>query len=700
MRTDIIYPTNKYQTTIDAELKASVSSKVFSDLLEFITVVPWVKALVHPERKTAAELPRDIHGKIIVDLENPHVLEDMDYFVTSRDHFTKHGYYTSAKPSRNKNSEFKKFWDEERRRSLKGYVRESDGEWISGYNYWYWNYSRIELTAVDDQYTEEELAKLRENAMNVKSDRVEAFPDIWETDYFWFHYIDKAEESGMFASLLKCRGVGASLKAASMAHRNFFLIKKSKTYFFASLDEYLYTDGIMNKAFDSAEFIQANTAYQKRLLHNSLDGMTAGYKDKAKHNAVSGYRSEINPVNVRNAQASRGKRGKLIVYEEAGSNKSLIKSWGISHKSLDDRGNIFGLQLGMGTGGDKNSDFRGLLALFYKPAGYNVFAVGNIFDKNGTGETGWFIGEYMNRPGMFNIDGVSDVIRSLITIFTTREVLEAAIEDADVLAQKKAEGAITPQEAIVTMSGSPFPVDAVKERIAELTSNYAEITSEFHQCDVTRKGEKTVLSYGGEVFPITEFPYVGNRADKAAITLKELPLKNRDGTIPSYRYIIGVDPLEDDDDDPAGKSLFSFQLMDLWKDEIIGWYIGRRKIVAENFEMVLSVAVMYNATVNYESNLKGMYGHFNNHQALHYLADTPKILEDKALISKKLRIGNKNKGTRAIKAVNAWGRRLQADFMRTKHSYYVDLVGLDTIDDIEYLREVQFWEMFGNYDKV
>ena len=73
---------------------------------------------------------------------------------------------------------------------------------------------------------------------------------------------------------------------------------------------------------------------------------------------------------------------------------------------------------------------------------------------------------------------------------------------------------------------------------------------------------------------------------------------------------------------------------------------------------------------------------------------------DKSYINTRIQIGNKSKGTRATNQVNAWGRRLQADWQRKQHEYYQDKIGAETVEDIEYLRECSMWEPMGNYDKV
>ena len=610
-----------------------------------------------------------------------------------RINFNKYGYYTSARFSRNPNSDFIKYWDEQKRRSIEGYVRESDGEWIPGYLYWYWNFSTMMITeaAKDSEMSSEDTRR---------ADRVEGFPDIWEADYFFFHYIEKGEESGKYGVLLKSRGVGASFKGGSMSNRNFFLLKKSKTFILAASDGYLYDDGLMTKIADSESFVQRNTAYRKRKLHSTIKGYKSGYKDKANNNSEAGYLSEMTPVNVKNPDSSRGKRGKLIIYEEAGSNKHLIKAWGITDKSLNDRGYVFGYQLAMGTGGDETADFKGLTTLFYKPAGYGILSIRNVFDKNANGTSGYFIGEYMNRPESYDENGTTDIIKNLISIFKFRDKLRREIDDADVIAQKKAEGAITPLEAIVVMTGSVFPKESAKMRAAHLLGEYEDLKERLITCRLHRTGETVVPVYSNDYQPINEYPYTGKNPDKGALVLKNLPATGKDGEVPSLRYAIGIDTLDDDDEDPDGKSLFSFQIMDLWTDTIIGWYLARHQIVDNDYEQALSAAIYFNATVNYENNLKGLYGYFNTRYALSYLCDTPQILLDKGILKGKPTLGNKGKGTRATGPVNAWGRRLQADWMRRQHMMDPQITGMDTIDDIEYLREVQMWDPFGNYDKV
>lgn len=494
--------------------------------------------------------------------------------------------------------------------------------------------------------------------------------------------------------------MGASFKSADMAIRNFFLIRKSKSYMFSYHSNYLYEDGIMNKVMVGENFHQLHTAYKKRKLKTTIEHLQTGFKDKANNNAQAGYLSEIIPVITKDPNAARGKRGKLVVHEESGSHKYQLDSWRITDKSLDDKGNVFGYQLAQGTGGDDNSDFRGLSQLFFRPKGYKVLAIRNVFDRNaGNTMCGFFMGEYMNRPRTYNKDGITDVVKNLITIFQGRKDLEREIDDPEELAKKKAEGAITPLEAITTMGRSVFPKEAIKVQVANLASRWEEIREKHNVCRPIRTGERVQLNHSNTYLNITEYPYVGKQQDRAGVVIKTMPEKHADGEIPSLRYIMGIDTLDDDNDDGQG-SLFSWQIMDLWKDDIVAWYLGRNLMVSDDYDIALAMCVLYNASANYESNLKGLYGHFKNRNALNYLADTPQILIDKSYIGKRVTIGNKAKGTRANQYVNSWGRRLQADWQRAQHSYYTDKTGVETVEDIEYLRECQMWDPLGNYDKV
>ena len=179
---------NKYQTQITDELLSGLPQEVQDQLLDIINNVEFVKRLISPARQYAKDRPRDSQGRIIVDLINPHILEDMDYFRPTALHYKKYGCFTSLRPNANPNSEYGKWIRQERDRCWNGYVRESDGEWVTGPLYFYMNYCPIIQS------------KIRKGTK--QADRIVDFPEMWEGIYWRFHYMEQARSGGLYNDFL------------------------------------------------------------------------------------------------------------------------------------------------------------------------------------------------------------------------------------------------------------------------------------------------------------------------------------------------------------------------------------------------------------------------------------------------------------------------------------------------------------------
>ena len=137
---------NEIQTPIEDLDLESKPKEVQEQFFDFLNNVPLIRSLVAPDRKRAKDLERDSKGRIIVDITKPHILEDMEYFRPAARHYEETGRYTDLRPNQNPNSEFGKWIREETRRCWYGYVRESDGEWIPGDLYFFWNYTLSFIT--------------------------------------------------------------------------------------------------------------------------------------------------------------------------------------------------------------------------------------------------------------------------------------------------------------------------------------------------------------------------------------------------------------------------------------------------------------------------------------------------------------------------------------------------------------------------
>lgn len=175
---------NEYQTQLTDKVLASLSDEELAELEDVLTNVEFVKRLVSKDRKRAKDLDRDQSGRIIVDLSNPHILEDMDYFREAAIHFQKYGCYTKLMPNPNPQSEYGQWLKREVRRIWQGMVRPSDGEWIPGDMYFYLNYFPIVQTKIKKG------TKIGE--------RVTDLPEVWEGVYWRFHYMHQARFGGLY----------------------------------------------------------------------------------------------------------------------------------------------------------------------------------------------------------------------------------------------------------------------------------------------------------------------------------------------------------------------------------------------------------------------------------------------------------------------------------------------------------------------
>ena len=668
---------NKYQTELTEELMNTLPQEVQEQLLETLTTVEFVKRLTSPNRPYARDLPRDEKGRIIVDITNPHIIEDADYFRQPALHFLKYGCYTFLKPNSNPNSEFRRHWDEEKRRCYEGYVRESDGEWVTGFNYWFMNYCPMMVN---------KLIEGRKKAI-----RTEAFPFFFEGIYWRFHYLWQAREGGKHAIELAKRGCAKSYSLAAIMSHNLILGESEEsnrrviTVLTAYQKEYLKDDkdGTLSKFKPSINFSFANTPFPHLMLKNSPNEMSwqMGYKDE--YGVEKGSLNQVLAVSAKDdSEKLRGKRG-WILFEEMGSFKGLLSLYDITRKSVEDGDYTFATMYLVGTAAESESDFSSAKTLLYNPDGYNILSIDNVFDrpKQGKPKFGFFFPSYINRAGCYNKDGVSDVVKALIEILIARYKAKYSADPKSVL-RVIAEDPITPAEAIIKVKAAYFPITALTERLSQLDQDV-------HAYDDVYIGKLVQNSNGVEFTPTSDVPIrkfgVENNTP-GAIEIYEMPEKDRSGKVPHTRYIIGHDPV--DNDQAESSSLSSTFVLDLWTDKIVAEYTGRQSFADDNFEIVRLLCLFYNAKCLYESNKKGIFAYFSKMNCTHLLADTPEFLRDKQLI-KYSSFGSNAKGVNASAAINAYANNLIRDWLMKPVTIIQNIDGEDvevTIYNLNFLR--------------
>lgn len=387
--------------------------------------------------------------------------------------YQEHGVYSFAPTG---TSEYLEYWEKETSRCLDGYIAE-DGDWISGYNYFYLNYCPI-MRLVEFEY--------KDKFGNIKKrrEKTREFPDFYDYDYYYFSAIHEAEEEGKHMVALKARGKGYSFKGGSMLCRNYYLVPGSKSYAIASETEYLIRDGLITKAWDLMDFIDEHTAWAKKRqaintkMHRRASIITT---DGMGNKIEVGYKSEIIGVTLKNdANKARGKRGKLILWEEGGSFKDILQAWQIARPSVEEDGVAYGIMCCFGTGGDDASKFDGLKELFYNPSGYNVKAFPNIWDEGASAsECAFFIPVYANMSVIgtnglrlyMDSDGNSLKEKSISYAMSERQKVIDGSSDSRAIDRYIAENPITPQEAVLELTGNIFPKKELMAQLAAIRTN-------------------------------------------------------------------------------------------------------------------------------------------------------------------------------------------------------------------------------------
>lgn len=700
---------NKYQTPLTDELLESLPEEVRNQLLDIINNVEFVRRLVSPDRQYAKDRPRDDKGRIIVDLANPHIVENIDYFRPTAIHYQKYGCFTNLRPNANPNSEFGKWIREEKRRCWEGYVRESDGEWVTGYMYWFLNYSPIMLS---------EIIKGTKRA-----NRVEDFPEFWEGIYWRFHYMEQAANGGLYNNFeggqhcaeLASRGKGKSFSLASILSHDFILgvnevaHHRVMSVVTAYQKEYLTKDGVLNKFSSMANFCAEHTQFPRKRLKSSMQEMTwiMGYKD-VELDVERGTLNNILGVSSKDDESKlRGKRAAHILIEEFGTFPRLTDMYNVLTPSVEEGDIVFGQIYMLGTAGDNESDFEGAQEIMYNPKGYRMYALPNVFDKNSQGRPNFvfFFPGYVNRKGCYNEDGVSDVIKALIEILMNRYTKKYNSSDPNTIIKVIAEVPITPAEAIVKTGVNMFPVTDLTERLQQLDSNPREF-------DDVYTGELVVNKSGQIEFkptsaqPIREFPHKDNKIE-GGLEMFQLPEIDRATGRPfNGRYILGCDPYDDDASNTM--SLGSVFVLDLWTDKIVAEYTGRPLFADDFYEVCRRLCLYYNGRMNYENNKKGLFSYFSKNNCTYLLTDQLEFLRDKQMI-KEIGYGNKAKGTNATLAINSYGRNLlRAWLLRPTvviqevdgEPAEVTIPALFTLRSRALIKELINYNSEGNFDRI
>ena len=575
--------------------------------------------------------------------------------------FKEHGAYTLAPPG---TTDYIKYWDEETNRCLYGYVA-PDGDAISGYNYFYLNYSPI-MKLSEVEYTD------RYGNKRTRRERILEFPNFWDYDYYYFNAIEEAETEGKHLVVLKSRQRGYSFKGASMLVRNYELIPGSKSFAVASEQKFLIGDGLLTKAWQIMDFIDKNTAWSKQRLTSTRMERVSGFKitDEFGKQTEQGYLSSITGITLKNdPERLRGTRGKLVLFEEGGKFPNLETAWRVEQPAVEtDDGVAFGLLIAFGTGGTEGGAFDGLKNLFYKPEAFNCLAFPNIWD-DGQQQTkcGFFV------PSWSNMESTDENGKQRFMDQYGNSLKEKAIEELIAQRNKVKDGGasqtsidrfiserpLKPQEAVLELGKNIFPRQLLMNQLTRIRTN-EKLRNMKHVVDLAWDGEGQVKATEKKSGDITTYHLKKDDKPHGSIVIWEYPIKDP----PFGLYIGGCDPYDHDESftNSLG-STFIFKRVkagEAWNDVIVAEYSGRPDTAEEYYENVRKLLIFYNARLLFENERKGIYPYFTNKHCDYLLADQPdKIISEVFKDSKVQR----RKGCHMTKSIRAYGEGLILEWL-------------------------------------
>lgn len=588
-----------------------------------------------------------------------------DKFRQSALFFQEHGCYTLAPRG---TTDYIQFWEQETNRCLNGYVA-PDGDAITGYHYFYLNYSPI-MKIEEVEYTDKFGNK------RTRRERILAFPDFWSGDYYYFNAIEQAEEEGKHMAVLKARQKGFSFKGASMLVRNYELIPGSKNFAVASEQKFLIGDGLLTKAWQIMDFVDKHTAWSKQRLTSTRMERVSGYKitDEFGKQTEQGYLSSITGITLKNdPERIRGTRGRLVLWEEGGKFPNLLTAWRIEQPAVEtDDGVAFGTMVAFGTGGTEGGQFDGLKDLFYKPDAYNVLSFPNIWD-DGQENTrcGFFV------PAYENMDGFDDNGNKRFMDKDGNSLREKAIEELMHQRNKIKEGGATqqsidrfiserpvkPQEAVLELGKNIFPRKLLMDQLTRIRTN-TKLQNMKHIVDLSWDGDGKVKATEKKSGDITTYHLKKDDKPEGSVVIWEYPIPDA----PFGLYIGGCDPYDHDESftNSLG-STFIFKRVragEAWNDVIVAEYSGRPDTAEEYYENVRKLLIFYNARLLFENERKGIYPYFTNKHCDYLLADQPdKIITEVFKDSKVQR----RKGCHMTKQIRAYGEGLILEWLMEEY---------------------------------
>lgn len=478
------------------------------------------------------------------------------------------------------------FWNEQIKRCNEGYTV---GKYrITGDNYFFINFYRMLIV---------------DASKKAGAGAEESFPKFHVEQYKYFHYLEMCEIVKKDCIALKSRGVGFSEIGACLGVRPFITARNFTTIYTAFTDQYLKK--VLEKCWLQLDWLYSNTdggMKRSRQKINNMDHKRASLVRK--DGTEFGLMNNIYGIVSDNPRKVRGDRVDRLMFEEAGSDPTLLEKWEQTTALVTVLGAKRGIKIAWGTGGDSGPALAGLSQIFNDPEAFGVLPYRNNYSDDGTYQlTGFFIPAYafvlLNE--FTDKRGVTDRAKAKEFYEQTRKR-----KSGDNLLTYCAEYCFTPSEALLKQGSNIFDAVAIADRLTQLRVHKMGVKPE----RVTLLWDKSNGDNTNNKIKVIEDPH-------SHILVYERPRTDTDGSVYRNLYVAGIDSIDQGRDDSATQNDVSDFCITI-KRRIFGMqdptyvciYKHRPKDIREAYEITWKLLTWYNCKALLEHTKIGLLTYF------------------------------------------------------------------------------------------
>ncbi len=501
-----------------------------------------------------------------------------------------------------RSSDYVTYWNNEKEKCTKGVI--IDDFYLTRYYYFWLNFLPI---------NDKKVNKLQ-------------FPEVWDSQYYFFLYEYLCELEYKYSVVVKKRQWGSTFQHLAILLNDMWFETGFINKIAASDEDYLLADWSIMEEYRT--FLNKHTAWYRQFNPDkTLNWQQRWEVKKGGRKSYIGNSSILRGLNMK-MSPSKGVGGKnnKFYYEEAGITKTMNKTFQYIDPALKLGALTTGIFMAGGSVGEL--DFcEDLKSMALKPHGSNVLALENTFDDaDEVQEICFFVPEYWSMPPFIDADGNSLIDEARDWCIKEREKLK---QDASPEGYRMyiSQHPFTLSEAFAWRKEAVFPQDLVlrqQERIKDKGNYGTNVSLEY---DANGSVKHTII----DDLPIQHFPLTERDNKKGVVTIYEFPESN-----PKWMtYFAGIDPIM------IGKTTSSASLFSIYifknvverkykegEEErikldgykIVASYTGRHDELKNTNKIAEMLLVWYNALAAVENNVMSFINHMQEKGLQRHLA--------------------------------------------------------------------------------